>query len=796
VCFCLHWRWPRNGRLDSGLITLRFPFFNLIVGLCCLFAGNLYPTVESDLQFRADHYERDLRSKTEKGVGKAWVRYQDKEIWADEIELDRFTGKAIANGNVKLREKNLEIFCNRAIYALDGSEALLEEATLLIGQMVVTGATVKKTGPNRYELTEGIYTNCNTIPISDRTAGKCLFDWKLYGRKFDLTVDGYIYAYDVIIYSKDLPLSYLPFFIAPAKSRRQTGLLMPSVTTSNHVGTGFSIPFFWAMSPWQDLTFTPTYFTVAGFHLGSEYNYAYSDKSRGGFSLFFNAQPFNARRANPELLNAPDNNDPTNPVFIPKNKILNFAGELALTLKNTIHFGEGILARQSVNYVSDPFYVQDYPNDIGLGKSNLGYLRSLATLTYPTEKTLYYLGIIHHQSLIVSTDSPPTTQPEKKADRGSLTQLPRLGLSQKFSEITDRYLYFEFDSQLNHFWRPAESFDNNKPLPGDNDITPGAPFQTGDFIREGQRVQFEPKLIAQFPLTKGLEIQPLFRGLFSAYHFDLPNSTTPHRESLSTEIPLSFYLSRRFDSPFLGLNKVSHLIQPRLIYANLLYKSPIPSHPFFETTHPSFDRNDLVSNFEYLKLELIQRFRRQVDKESVRFITFQLSNQYNSRIDRSDIRFFDPTLNHHLGPLVGYLNIEVSSLSATLEGYYQWEKDSVPGQNPKNEYSWTSTLNYNFGQGDSVSLSTLIRNAVDATQDEQLVSLGVNKSLPVFLNLSANTSYSTKRGELRSYEWGAHFASKPTSCWSLSVLSGRTLARQTYARFLFTLNLGGSVGSL
>lgn len=756
--------------------------------------GSISATGKEKLEFRADRYTHDLHNKTEKGFGNAWVKYGENEIWADEIELDRAAGQATANGNVHLKQKDIDIFCNRAIYSLDGTEAKIEEATLLAGQMVVTGATVNKLGENHYELTDGIYTNCNTIPITDKTATRCLFDWKLYAHRFDLVLDRYIYAYDVIVYSKDLPLSYLPFFVAPAKTKRQSGLLFPAVTSSNHLGTGLSLPYFWAMAPWQDLTLTPTYFSKAGFHLATEYNYAYSNKTNGGFTLFYNAKPFNANRTNPELLSAPPDNNPLNPVFIPKNKILGFAGELAITLRNNIEFGHGIFSRQSVNYVSDPFYVQDYPNDIGLGKSNLGYLRSLATVTYPKDNLLIYGGMIHHQSLLVSTDTPPTTQSEKRADRGSLTQLPKLGAAQTLTELLSRNLFFEWDSNFINYWRPAESFDNNAPLPGNTDIAPGTPFHTGDYIREGQRFQFEPRVLGQFRLASGLEVQPVFKGLFSAYHFDLPSPTFPHRESITTEIPLSFYLSRKFEENILGLEKVSHLIQPRIVYGSLLYRSAIPDHPFFTTTHPTFDKNDLVSNLEYLKLEIIQRFRRQINNQSVRFITFQLSNQYNSRIDRSDSRFFDPTVKHHVGPLQGYLNLELDAFNATIEGFYQWEKDSIPGGPVKNESGWTTTLNYQFDEGDSVALSTLIRSAVDATQDEQLVSLGVNKSLPIFLNLSLNATYSAKHGELRSYEWGAHLASKPTSCWSLSVLSGRTLARQTYARFLFSLNFGGSSG--
>ncbi len=766
---------------------------SIFLALFLILTCSLSTAQTTGLQFRADRYERDLRKKIEKGYGKAWVKSGDRELWADEIELDRQNNKAIANGNVHLKESHLEIFCNRASYALDGTEAVLEEATLLVDQMVVTGATVTKLGPNHYEIREGIYTNCNTIPITDRTANRCLFDWKIYGHKFDLTLDGYIFAYDVLLYSKDLPLSYLPVFIAPAKSKRQTGILLASVTSSNHLGTGFSLPFFWAMSRWQDLTLTPTYYTKAGLHGSAEYNYIYSNKTKGNFTLFYNSQPFNALRNNPEILTSPINNDPANPSFIQKKKILGFAGELALTLKNRILLENGLSSLQSINYVSDPFYVQDYPNDIELSKSNLGYLRSLLTVTYPKEDHLFYGGITHHQSLLVSTDTPPTNQPEKRADRGAITQLPKIGAGQKLTELIAPYASFEWDSNFTHFWRPDESYDNNIPLPGDPDITPGAPYQEGDFIREGERFQLEPRFIGQIPIARGLELQPIIKGNLSAYQFTLPHATTSHRLFATTEVPLSFYLSKTFDSGLDSNEKFSHLIQPRIIYASSLYQNDIPSHPFFKSSHPPFDSSDLIPDFEYFKLELIQRFRRIIGNQSVRFVTFQLSNQYNSRLNPNDPRLIDPTLKHHWGPLQGYLNLNINSFSATVEGYYQWEKDSIPGGPAKNESTWTTTLAYDFAQEDSVSLSTLIRNALDPIQDEQLITLGVTKSLPIFVNLSLKSTYSTKRGELRSYEWGAHFASKPTSCWSLSVLSGQTQARQTYARFLFQLNFGGSV---
>ena len=792
MCCRLYRRGTGNGSSHSGVIRLRAVLLIFLFLLLCL-QPSLCFAEEQGIQFRADHYERDLRKKSEKGIGKAWIKSGDKEISADEIELDREAKRVIANGNVHLKESNHEFFCNRAIYSLDGREAILEEVTLLSGQMVVTGTSVTKLGPNHYEIKDGIYTNCNTIPITDRTANRCLFDWKIFAHRFDITLNGYVFAYDVILYSKDLPLSYLPFFMAPAKAKRQTGILLASVTSSTHLGTGFSLPFFWAINSWQDLTLTPTYFTKAGIHLSSEYNYIYSQKMKGRFSFFYNAKSFNALRAHPEILTSPFGDDPLNPTFVQKNKSLGFAGELAFNFKNTAIFDNGLTARQSLNYVTDPFYVQDYPNDIGLEKSNLGSLRSLITFSYPTDQRLFYGGLIHHQSLIVSTDTPSTVDADKGADKGSLTQLPKLGVGQKLTDLFSPFLSLEWDTQFINYWRPGNSFDNNMPLPGNSEITPGADYHEGDFIREGQRLRLEPRLVGQLPILPGVEVQPSIKASLSAYHFELPESTTRHRELITTEIPLSFYLSRVFEPAKSGANRVGHLIQPRLVYGSSLYSSTAPNHPFFSTTHPPFDVHDLVSQYEYFRLDLIQRFRLINEKESVRFLTFQLSNQYNSKIDQSDPRLVDPTVKHHWGPLQGYLNLTLNSFSATLEGYYQWEKDPITGGALKNESSWTSTLNYDFAPGDSVSLSTLMRNSVDPTQDEQLISLGINKSLPIFVNLSLLSSYSAKRGELRSYEWGAHFASKPSSCWSLSVLSGKTQAKQSYARFLFQLNFGGSV---
>ena len=80
------------------------------------------------------------------------------------------------------------------------------------------------------------------------------------------------------------------------------------------------------------------------------------------------------------------------------------------------------------------------------------------------------------------------------------------------------------------------------------------------------------------------------------------------------------YLSRTFETDIPGFEKVSHVLQPRIIYASSLYQSADPNHPFFYSNsqtglaNPRFDILDYPIPYEYTRLELINRFRRKTAK--------------------------------------------------------------------------------------------------------------------------------------------------------------------------------------
>ena len=87
------------------------------------------------------------------------------------------------------------------------------------------------------------------------------------------------------------PIAYLPYFSAPDPTvKRKTGVLVPSVSSSSVYGYSVEVPYFWALAPNYDFTFTPMITTQQGPLLQGEWrhrlvNGSYSIRASGIFQL-------------------------------------------------------------------------------------------------------------------------------------------------------------------------------------------------------------------------------------------------------------------------------------------------------------------------------------------------------------------------------------------------------------------------------------------------------------------------------------------------------------------------------
>ena len=746
---------------------MRFGYLRFVALFICVFA---YPCLGNNIEFKADYYQRDLKTNTTRGRGNAWVKVGEQQLWADVIELNMAKKLAIASGNVRLLQGDHEISASNATLFLQTEVATLEDAVLVSDQMVLSGSLIEKLAKDHFRISEGSYTNCNIHLVSAVNFRRCRADWRIYGKTIEVKLQGYAHIYDAIVYAKELPVFYSPYLVVPAKTVRQSGILTPQVRSTSTLGTGVTVPYFLVLGEWHDITFIPTYYSLTGYHLSTHYRYNYDYGRKGDIKFSFIERRFSGDPSNPAL------NDPS------KSKALGFIGEAAVDAHNIYRFGKRSHSRQIIRLISHPFYNFDYGADVT--GSEIGYLRSQIAVTSPSDYLLFTGKLQYHQSMVISED--------RGVDKGAPVELPTLELSQSTKSWLGKFLSWEWEVSLSNFYRP-QPFDQvpTTPLQQGEQLDLDPSFDTNDYLRTGRRLIVAPRLVVNIPMGTSMQFQPILRTGASLYQFDEPSSDFVHREFVDVEIPFSLYLSKTFETGVAGFEKVKHIFQPRIAYANRFVESLSSNHPFFYSdpvtglSNPRFDIDDRFSKFEFLRMELINRFYRKTEGGIHRFFRLQVSNSYNLKTFTDDPRF-----SQRLGPIEVLSEFTIDKFAAQIQGSYDLEA-TINGQGEAiHESAWSSSLIYYPQPLDSIQLGLLMRTKSERELTEQKAYLNFFKTLPFFFDISGMLEYSLKDGEVISYSTGFHFRGQPRSCWKLVLGTGQNFQKQTFVTFNFQLLFG------
>ena len=129
---------------------------------------------------------------------------------------------------------------------------------------------------NKSDLSKGVFTVCK------KRDGKCP-PWSIKAKKISHDrIKKTIYYDHATLKLYDVPIFYFPKFFHPDPTvDRQSGFLSPFFTTSTTVGTGFALPYFWAINNDRDFTFTPKIYGKENALLLNEYRQAF----RNGFLI-------------------------------------------------------------------------------------------------------------------------------------------------------------------------------------------------------------------------------------------------------------------------------------------------------------------------------------------------------------------------------------------------------------------------------------------------------------------------------------------------------------------------------
>jgi LPS-assembly protein len=208
----------------------------------------------------AEQVNEDRESGIVTATGSVVMQSGERLAQADEVVYDTTTGRVIARGNVRLFDGAAPAQTADEIELTDelGEGVARGFAALLENNGRAGAAFALRRPDGRLELSRAFYTACDLCPDSGREP-----TWRLRATEVvrDET-EQMIYYRDARLDVLGVPVFYSPVFAhADPSTPRRSGFLIPKIDLSNRTGFNYQQPYYWAISPYQDLTIAPRVMT-------------------------------------------------------------------------------------------------------------------------------------------------------------------------------------------------------------------------------------------------------------------------------------------------------------------------------------------------------------------------------------------------------------------------------------------------------------------------------------------------------------------------------------------------------
>ena len=176
---------------------------------------------------------------------------------ADYLEFNKKTNKAVAKGNVSiLDEDGVIYFADYAEIDKGFKNGLTKNISILFpDNSKMSASSGKRFKGQISRLKKAIYSACdcedpNKNPTWQIKASEVVHD----SNRQKITYK------NAFLEFLGFPVAYTPFYSHPDPNvKRQSGFLFPKYTSNSELGTIFSTPYYFALSPYKDLTLEPMY---------------------------------------------------------------------------------------------------------------------------------------------------------------------------------------------------------------------------------------------------------------------------------------------------------------------------------------------------------------------------------------------------------------------------------------------------------------------------------------------------------------------------------------------------------
>jgi LPS-assembly protein len=215
------------------------------------------PTNNGQMLVQAVEVDYDYNNQRVSAVGNVQMFFNGTSIEADKVIYDQKTKRLHAEGNIRLTDADGKItYANIMDLSDDYRDGFVDSLRVDSPEQTRMAASRADRSSGNYTVFEnGVYTAC--APCKDDPKKPPL--WQVKGARIihDQT-DKMMYFENAQLEFFGVPMAYLPYFSTPDPTvKRKTGFLMPYITSATPFGFGVETPFYWAIAPDYDATFSP-----------------------------------------------------------------------------------------------------------------------------------------------------------------------------------------------------------------------------------------------------------------------------------------------------------------------------------------------------------------------------------------------------------------------------------------------------------------------------------------------------------------------------------------------------------
>jgi len=497
---------------------------------------------------KATRYEQEQEVATL--AGDVLLRQGSIQVEADEASLHQLENRGELTGNVRFRDRDALLVGDRAEIFLDSGEAKVENAEYVVHSGKVRGSAqyAKREETAIIRLKDGTYTSCEPGENS----------WHLQGNNVTLNpATGFGSATNVTLRVKDVPVFYTPYIHFPIDDRRQSGFLMPTISTSSDTGLALLTPYYFNLAPNFDATLYPHLMTDRGLLMEGEFRYL-TRSSEGQFGAAYLDDSNDDRHLQSEYEDQ----------------------RWMYSWQNRTGLDSRLLAEVDYTDISDPYYFQDLDTQLGISQPE--FLDQRGTLSWRGDTYTARLNVHAYEATSVIDTTPYERLPQLTLD-GALPFQPG-GL--RFNYNTE-FVSFQRDLRSGNFINedgtPQPWYDENV---------------SGLNRAEGERIHLEPGVTLPMNWSWGF-LKPSVKYAYTQYDLDMDNrglatlgrefEDSPDRSVPIFSVDSGLYFDR--DTQVFD-NTYRQTLEPRLFYVYVPEEDQ-DEIPVFDTSESSFSYSSL-----------------------------------------------------------------------------------------------------------------------------------------------------------------------------------------------------------